>query len=143
MINSYTNFYESHQTTLTHHVSTAYQKYTKTFHISPLVRPIVSQSSSLLCSTAQFIDYVLQTVARSYPDYLHNSTELTLTLQDLHVPDDAVLVTIDVTSLYPTIPQAQCLNVIYEEVHIHRHLLTFDPNLIIQLLHVNYHLHAT
>ena len=109
----------------------------KTFSRLPPVRPIVSQSASLLSPAAQFIDYVLQPIARSYSDYLHNSTELLLILQDLHVPDDAILVTVDITSLYPSIPQAQCLNIIYEELHTHRHLLTFDPNLIIQLLHVN------
>lgn len=45
-------------------------------HLPP-VCPIVSQSASLLSPTAQLIDYVLLPIARSYPDYLHNSTTFT------------------------------------------------------------------
>ena len=45
----------------------------------------------------------------SYSDYLHNSTSLILLLQNLTVPDDAILVTMDVNNLYPSIPQT-CFN---------------------------------
>ena len=44
----------------------------------PPVRPIVSQSASLLSPTANLIDHLLQPIARFYPDYLHNSTALSL-----------------------------------------------------------------
>ena len=105
-------------------------------HLPP-VRPIVSQSSSILSPSALLIDHALQPLTRSYPDYLHNSTALSLLLQDLHVPDNSTLVTIDITSLYPSIPQSECLNIIYDEMHKHPHLLTFTPNLLINLLHTN------
>ena len=110
-----------------------HKKYT---HLPP-VRPIVSQTLSPLTPTARLIDHILQPLAQSYPDYLHNSTSLSLTLQDLHVPDDAILVTIDVISLYPSIPQTECLDTIYNEMCKHPHLLAFDPRLIIRLLHTN------
>ena len=97
----------------------------------------MSQTNSLLSPTAKFIDHVLQPIAASYPDDLHNSTALSLTLQQTHVPDNAILVTADVASLHPSIPQQHCLHTIYNELHTHRDLLTFDPNLIIQLLQVN------
>jgi hypothetical protein len=58
-------------------------------------------------------------------------------LQDLHVPDDAILVSIDVTSLYPSIPQSECLEIIYQEMLQHRDLLALNPNLIVRLLHLN------
>ncbi len=109
----------------------------KHFTRLPPMRPIVSHSNSILTPTAHFIDHVLQPLARSYPDYLHNSTSLTLTLQNLQVPDNAILVSIDVESLYPSIPQSECLEIIYTEMHDHQHLLIFDPNLIIHLLHTN------
>ena len=105
-------------------------------HLPPL-RPIVSQTNSLLSPTAIFIDHVLQPLAQHYPDYCHNSATLSLRLEDLHVPDEATLVAVDVVSLYPSIPQSQCLQAIYDELHAHKHLLTFDPNLIIRLLHTN------
>ena len=103
----------------------------------PPLRPIVSQTASILSPTAAFIDRVLQPIACSYPDYLHNSTSLSLKLESLHIPDDAILAAVDVASLYPSIPQTECLNIIYEEMHRNPHLLTFDPNLVIHLLHAN------
>lgn len=77
-------------------------------HLPPL-RPVLP----LLSPSAQFVDHVLQPLARSYPDYLHNFTALLLTLQDMHVPDDAILVAVDVSNLYPFILQTECLNRIY------------------------------
>ena len=65
------------------------------------MRPIVAQSCSLLKPTAQFIDHLLQPLAQSYPDYLQNFTELSIILKDIDVTDDAILVTMDVNSLYP------------------------------------------
>ena len=109
----------------------------KKFAKVPPVRPIVSQCNSILTPTAKFIDHVLQPLAQSYPDYLHNSTVLSLHLQNLSVPDDAILVTLDVNSLYPSIPQTEMLEVVYEEMIQHRHLLLFHSNLIVQLLHTN------
>ena len=109
----------------------------KQFTHLPPVRPIVAQTNSILSLSASFIDHVLQPLARSYPDYIQNSTVLSLQLQDLQVPDDSTLVTVDVTSLYPSIPQTECLDVIYNEMYKHPHLLTFNPNFIISLLHLN------
>ena len=103
----------------------------------PPMRPIISQSSSLLSPSAQFIDHVLQPLAMSYPDYIQNSTTLTLHLQDTTVPDDAILVTVDVANLYPSIPQSECLSIIHAEMHNKSHLFTFDPNFITRLLHIN------
>ena len=109
----------------------------KTFTSLPPIRPIVSQTESPLTHTAQLIDHVLQPLAQTYPDYLHNSTSLVIKLQDLHLPQDCILVTIDVESLYPSIPQTECLKILYTEMHKHRQLMLFDPNLIIQLLQTN------
>ena len=109
----------------------------KKFQPLPTMRPIVSQSSSLLSPSAQFIDHVLQPLANIYPDYIPNFTALILRLQDLVVPDDAILVTVDVTNLYPSIPQSECLNIIHTEMHKHSHLFTFGPNFITRLLHIN------
>ena len=40
-------------------------------------------------------------------------------------------------SLYPSIPQTECLQTIYNQMHQCRHLLLLNPNLLIQLLHIN------
>ena len=103
----------------------------------PPVRPIVAHTNSLLSKTAQFIDHVLQPVAQSYEDYIKNSTQLISILESLTFTDDIVLVTMDVTNLYPSIPQQECLNIIYKEMFEHSDLLIFDPNLITHLLELN------
>ncbi len=90
-------------------------------HVPP-IRPIVSHTNSLLSHTAAFIDRVLQPLARSYRDYLHNSTSLINQLESFSVPTDAVLVSADVNSLYPSISQTQCLQIKYEEMCSHKDL---------------------
>ena len=109
----------------------------KDFQNFPPVRPIIAQTGSPLAPSARFIDHVLQPIARSYADYIYNSTTLINMLDSIFVPEGAILVTIDVVSLYPSIPQTECLRIIYEEMFNHRPLLLTDPNLIIQLLHIN------
>ncbi len=103
----------------------------------PPLRPIVSHSNSLLLHSSQFIDHVLQPIAKSYPDYLHNSTTLVQKLSNIEIPHDAILVCLDIVSLFPSIPQEECLNIINQEMYNHSELLTFDPNLIMQLLLIN------
>ena len=102
----------------------------------PPVRPIVSQTNSLFSLTAKFLDHVLQPLARSYSDYLHNSTSLINVLTETTISDDSTLVTMDIVSLFPSIPQMECLSIINEEIRTHRELVIFDPNFIIQLLHL-------
>ena len=58
-------------------------------------------------------------------------------MQATQLPGNAILFTIDVNSFYPSIPQTECMNIIYDEMHNNRHLIPFNPNLIIQLLHTN------
>ena len=46
----------------------------------------------------------------------------------MSIPTHTILVTVDVTNLYPSVPETKCLQIIYEEMFKKRHLL---PNLII------------
>ncbi len=103
----------------------------------PPLRPIVSHTNSLLSNSAKFIDHVLQPLARSYPDYLHNSTTLISTLSTTQIQNETILISMDVNNLFPSIPITECLKIIYNEMISHQHLLIFDPNLIIRLLHLN------
>ena len=111
----------------------------KQFDKIPPLRPVVSHSNSLLSTTAKFLDFILQPIAKSYPDYLNNSTELINILSNLSITTDVVLVTMDIVNLYPSIPQQGCLEVINEELQTHHSLLMFNPNLITNLLslHMN------
>ena len=69
----------------------------KKFTQLPPLRPIVLHSDSIHSSVTRSHTTLL---AQSCPDYLQNSTALSIILEDLHVPEDAILVSIDVTSLY-------------------------------------------
>ena len=102
----------------------------------PPLRPIVAQSGSMLNATAKFIDHVLQPLAQSYEDYIQNSTSLIVRLETLEIPENAILVTVDVESLYPSIPQTECLDIIYTQMIEKRHLVLTNPNFIIRLLHI-------
>ena len=106
-------------------------------NIVPPIRPIVSHVNSLLSPSAKFIDHVLQPLARSYCDYLHNSTELVHHLMMLKIPEETTLVCLDIVSLFPSIPQTECLQVLCDEMNTHKELLLFNPNLILQLLNIN------
>ena len=69
-------------------------------NIIPPIRPIVSHVNSLLSPSANFIDYVLQPLARSYCDYLHNSTVSVHHLMMLKIPEETTLVCLDIVSLF-------------------------------------------
>ena len=61
----------------------------------------------MLGTTAKFVDHELQQLAQ---DYLQNSISLVLLLDNMLIPVDAIFVTIDVESLYPSIPQSEYVN---------------------------------
>ena len=61
----------------------------KKYNTLPPMRPIISQAGSMLTPTARFINHVLQPLAQSYEDYVHNSTSLILRLQDMKILDTA------------------------------------------------------
>ena len=108
----------------------------KDFVSMPPLRPIIANSNSILTPVAKFLDHVLQPLAQIYSDYLSSSTSLSVLLESVFVPDNAFLVSLDVESLYPSIPQTECLDIVYKEMQNHRYALLLDPNLIIQLLHI-------
>ena len=103
----------------------------------PPVRPIVAHTNSLLSKTAKFIDHILQPLAQAYHDYLKNSSQLTLLLETLTVPKYMLLVTLDVSNLYPSIPQKECLEVVRDEMMKFQDLIIYDPNLVLHLLNIN------
>ena len=108
----------------------------KQYKSFPPLRPIVANCNSVLTPVSKLLNHVLQPLAQVYNDHLNNSAELSLILESLQVPPEAILVSIDVESLYPSIPQQECLQIIYSEMLSHRHTVLLDPNLIVQLLHI-------
>ena len=132
------NFLQTSVNNVHHNMPKLYgiPKMHKDFERIPPLRPIVAQSSSMLNATAKFIDHALQPLAQSYEDHIQNSTSLIVRLETLEIPEDAILVTVDVESLYPSIPQTECLDIVYNQMIHKRHLVLTNPNLIIRLLHI-------
>lgn len=68
-------------------------------------RPIVSGCSSPSENISKYIDYLLQSLMATIPTYLKNMYQLTEDLQEIKIPKNSYLCTVDVISLYPSIPK--------------------------------------
>ena len=69
----------------------------------PPGRPIISDCSSESYAISEYIDHYLAPLATKHPAYLKDTQHFLDELSKLKVPEDALLVTIDVDSLYTNI----------------------------------------
>jgi hypothetical protein len=69
----------------------------------PPGRPIVSDCSSESYSISEYIDYHLRPLATSHPSYLKDTGDFLDKISQVEIPDDALLITLDVDSLYTNI----------------------------------------
>ena len=84
-------------------------------HKTPVTyRPIVSGCSGPTEAISQFVDYLLKPIATQQNSYIRDSKDFISLIEKTRVRQNAILVTIDVTSLYTNIPQNEgirvCLN---------------------------------
>ncbi|XP_077163796.1 uncharacterized protein LOC143831932 [Paroedura picta] len=70
----------------------------------PIGRPIISQCGSFLEPLAKFIDFHFQKLLPTQDTLLKDTTHFINLIEKLRVPKGAVLMTMDVTSLYTNIP---------------------------------------
>ena len=76
-------------------------------------RPIVSGIGTITEGVSGFVDNVLRPYATSAPSYVQDTTDFLRKLQTLtDLPDDTILATMDVTSLYTNIPHADGIRAI-------------------------------
>ena len=111
----------------------------KKLHKSPMgIRPIVSSCESPTENISQFIDYWLQPIMKGIPSYLKDTTELLNQLNELSIPKDVLLVTIDVKSLYTCIPHREGIQARAEALERSRaiHPDQPDTNTLIILLEI-------
>lgn len=92
----------------------------KKLHKTPHdVRPIVSGSSGPTENISSFLDYYLQPLVLKTSSYTRDSKTLITHMEKTTLPEDCLLCTIDVKSLYLNIPQRQgieaALNHLYRE----------------------------
>ena len=80
----------------------------------PGIRPIVSCCQSPTENISQFVDYWLQPHVKTLPSFLRDSSQFIAEIEQLDVPPNSLLVTIDVTSLYTKIPNKEGLQACHE-----------------------------
>lgn len=79
--------------------------------IDPPGRPIVAQTNSLLSPLSQYVDFFIKPYVQSLPSYIRDSTDFVNKISDLQdLPDDSLLLTLDITSLYTNISHERGLN---------------------------------
>ena len=89
----------------------------KKLHKNPHgIRPIVSGSSGPTEHISAYIDSIIKPLVPLIPSYIKDSSHVIALLEKTCIPKEALLVTIDVSSLYTNIPQdestAACLEAV-------------------------------
>ena len=85
----------------------------KKLHKNPIsVHPIVSNINSPTSRLSAFMDILLKPIVNSIKHILKNSTTVIKEMEDMNVPNNSILVSADVSSLYPSIPIKESINVI-------------------------------
>ena len=68
-------------------------------------RPIISSNGHPTERISEFVDYHLKPLVQTLPSYIKDTTHFLLQLQNLGpLPENAILVTLDVSSFYTNIP---------------------------------------
>lgn len=91
---------------------------TKIHKTTPVGRPIVSGSGGPTERISSFVDSLLQPIAKKQESYIKDTTHFINFIENIPLPDNAILVSLDVCSLYTNIPQEEGINVVcqyYEE----------------------------
>lgn len=78
----------------------------------PAARPIVSDCSSDTYAVSEFIDHYLQPLSTKHPSYLKDTYHFIDTLRSLTIPQDSLLVSLDVNSMYTNIDNTMGLTAI-------------------------------
>lgn len=73
----------------------------------PGIRPIISGCNGPTEKLSSLIDYFIQPLVQKTKSYIRDSKALVNIIEKLHPPTNALLVTIDVKALYPSIPQVE------------------------------------
>ena len=76
-------------------------------------RPVISNSGFYTENFSEFLDFHLQPLAKSVRSYIKDTNHFLQKIQSLgNLPEDAILCTIDVVALYPSIPHNEGLRVL-------------------------------
>ena len=85
---------------------------TKIHKPSPVGRPIVSGCDGPTEKLSSFVDKLLQPIAQQQKSYLKDTTDFVNFIENTKVPADVILVSMDITSLYPNILQEEGIDTV-------------------------------
>ena len=83
-------------------------------------RPIISGCSGPTERISAFVDHLIQPIAQQQTSYLKDTTDFINFIERIKLLNSAILVSMDVTSLYTNIPQREGITTVchaYEEFH--------------------------
>ena len=68
---------------------------------------------------SSYVDYLLQPIAKKQESYIKDSTDFINFIEKTKIPDNSILATLDVCSLYTNIPQEEGIEIVcsYYEQH--------------------------
>ena len=91
------------------------------FHTLPKIhkksnpgRPVISSIGCHTTNISKYVDHHLQEHVSKLPSYVKDTTDFINKIKDLTVPDNAILVTMDVSSLYTNIPNDEGIEAVRE-----------------------------
>ena len=86
-------------------------------------RPIVSGNGGPTERISSFIDSLLQPIAKKQESYIKDTTDFVRFIENTTIPDNAIIATLDVCSLYTNIPQEEGIKVVCQYYNDH-----YQPN---------------
>ena len=87
---------------------------TKIHKKNPVGRPIISGCDGPTERISSFIDNILQPIAKTQKSYIKDTTDFINFIERTKVPENTILVSMDVTSLYTNIPQEEGIDTVCE-----------------------------
>ena len=85
---------------------------TKIHKPTPVGRPIISGVSGPTEKLSAFVEKLLQPIAQQQKSYLKDTTDFINFIERTKAPENAILVSMDVTNLYTNIPQEEAVQTI-------------------------------
>jgi len=86
-------------------------------------RPIVSGNGGPTERISSFIDSLLQPIAKKQESYIKDTTDFVRFIENTPIPENAIIATLDVCSLYTNIPQEEGIKVVCKYYNDH-----YQPN---------------
>ena len=86
---------------------TVFYTLTKIHKPTPVGRPIISGCDGPTERLSSFVERLFQSIAQKQKSYLKDTTNFINLIETTRVPKNAILVSMDVTSLYTNIPQQE------------------------------------